>query len=54
MRKTKGRKCEIYGRRENALVKDHFFTLVLRWLMVSPCLLMAIKTMSGKFGSEVC
>lgn len=28
--------------------------MVLRWLMVSPCLLIAIKTISGKLGSEVC
>lgn len=29
-------------------------TLVLGWIIVSPCLLMAIRTMSGKFGSDVC
>lgn len=31
-----------------------FFTLVLGWMMVSPCLLMAIRTISGKLGSDVC
>lgn len=29
-------------------------TLVLGWMMVRPCLLMAILTISGKFGSDVC
>ncbi len=31
-----------------------FFTLVFGCMMVTPCLLMAIRTMSGKFGSDVC
>lgn len=29
-------------------------TLVFGCMMVTPCLLMAIRTMSGKFGSDVC
>lgn len=42
------------SKKETLLGKNYFSTLVLRWLMVSPCLLMAIKTMSGKLGSDVC
>lgn len=40
--------------RGNAHVESTSFTLVLGWMMVSPCLLTAIKTMSGKCGSDVC
>lgn len=40
--------------RGNAHVESISFTLVLGWMMVSPCLLIAIKTMSGKCGSDVC
>lgn len=31
-----------------------FFTLVFGWMMVTPCLLMAMRTISGKFSSDVC
>lgn len=41
------RKCTLH---KNVL----FFTLVLGLMMVSPFLLMAIRTISGKLGSDVC
>lgn len=40
--------------RWNDLGENSSFTLVLGWMMVSPCLLIAIKTMSGKPSSDVC